>query len=69
MKLKIINNTKLCYKDIGSVIDKIINNKDNEETHYIGQVEWIIIEVKNKYYLVQIRYLKRYVEWIFSEKN
>ena len=68
MKLKIVNYTHLKYSIIGDIIDKIINDKDNEETHYIGQVEWVIIEVKNKYYAVQIRYLKRYVEWIFSDK-
>lgn len=68
MKMKIVNYTQLKYSIIGDIIDKIINNKDNEETHYIGQIEWVIVEVKNKYYVVQIRYLKRYVEWIFSDK-
>ena len=48
------------------LIDNIMK-KDNGYTHYVGQVEWTIIEVGSHKISIQIRYLKRYVEWIFSE--
>ena len=67
MNIKIINKTKLSYATIGSVIDKIMQAGD--DTHYIGQIEWTILEIYGKPYVCQIRYLKRYVEWLFSESN
>lgn len=65
--MKIINNTHLNYSTIGSIIDRIIPNIENR-THYIGKVEWTILEIDNHKITITIRYLKNYVEWIFNEK-
>lgn len=66
--MKIINNTDLSYKIIGQVIDDtIIKNK--ADTLYYGKVYHFEIEYKNKEYKVQIRYLKKYVEWRFDYAN
>lgn len=62
--MKIINETDLSYSTIGSIIDNIIeSNKGN--TAYYGKVELAIVEVARKKINVQIRYLKKYVEWRF----
>lgn len=68
MKIKIINNTNLNFATIGQAIDKIIASGDEGDTHYYGQIEWTILEINGKVYGCQIRYLKRYVEWIFREE-
>lgn len=62
------NNTSLEYATIGMIIDNIMKNNSGT-THYIGQVEWTIIEVGSHKISIQIIYLKRYVEWIFEEKK
>ena len=66
--MKIINNTDLDYSTIGLLIDKIMENSKGT-THYVGQVEWTILEIENHKITVQIRYLKSYVEWKFEEVN
>ena len=66
--MKIINKTDLPYKVIGDIIDRIIENS-YEDTCYFGKIEYFEIKYKDKIYKVQIRYLKRYVEWRFYEKN
>ena len=63
--MKIINNTNLSYKEIGEIIDEIINTSE-EDTHYIGQIEVGKVEYKKRIIKIQIRYLKRYVEWRFD---
>lgn len=63
--MKIVNNIGLSYKEIGSIIDLIIK-EGQEDTHYLGQIEVEKVEYKNKIIKIQIRYLKRYVEWRFD---
>lgn len=63
--MKIINNTDLSYKEIGSIIDLIIK-ENQEDTHYIGQIEVGKVEYKKRIIKIQIRYLKKYVEWRFD---
>lgn len=65
--MKIINETDLSYSTIGLIIDKIIE-KDTGSTHYYGQVECTIIEMAHRKVKVEIRYLKKYVEWRFSDR-
>lgn len=60
------NNTSLNYQTIGNIIDKI-TTENIEDTHYFGQVQWCQMNVYGKTINVQIRYLKRYVEWYFKE--
>lgn len=66
--MKIINETDLSYSTIGLIIDNIIE-KDTGSTHYDGQVELTTVEFGSHIIQVQIRYLKRYVEWRFYEKD
>ena len=65
--MKIINDTELQYTTIGKIID-LIMEKDEGDTHYFGQVQVATMEVGMKKIRVQIRYLKRYTEWRFTEK-
>ena len=62
--MKIINEAGLPYKTIGQVIDDYIN-MGADETIYTGKVESFTIDYKDNLYKVQIRYLKRFVEWRF----
>lgn len=62
--MKIINEARLPYKIIGQVIDDVIN-RGEDETIYTGKVEAFTIDYKDNLYKVQIRYLKRFVEWRF----
>lgn len=63
--MKIINNTDLSYSTIGLIIDEI-QEKSKGNTNYYGKVEWCEIKVALKKIRVQIRYLKKYVEWRFD---
>lgn len=64
--MKIVNNTNLPYKVIGQVIDDYL--KENwGSTSYIGKVEAMTIDYKDVIYKVQVRYLKKYVEWRFQK--
>lgn len=65
--MKIINNTSLNYSTIGFIIDNIISNTQGT-THYVGQIEWTILEINGHKITITIRYLKKYVEWRFDEK-
>ena len=65
--MEIVNNTDLPYGVIGLMIDKIIEN-GKDDTHYFGQVETGVMQVQDRKIRVQIRYLKRYTEWRFTEK-
>lgn len=62
--MKIINEAGLPYKIIGQVIDDVIN-RGEDETIYTGKIEAFTIDYKDELYKVQIRYLKRFVEWRF----
>jgi hypothetical protein len=63
--MKIINDTNLSYEMVGKLIDMTLK-QDIGSTHYVGQVLYGSFEVGNKEVRVQIRYLKKYVEWRFS---
>ena len=65
--MKIINNTSLNYLAIGSIIDDILLNTKGT-THYVGQIEWTVLEINGHKIKIQIRYLKSYVEWRFDEQ-
>ena len=62
----IINKTNLEYATIGMLIDNIMKNNTGN-TNYYGKIEFTILQVGSHKIKVQIRYLKRYVEWYFTE--
>lgn len=64
--MKIVNETNLRYAELGLIIDNIMK-KDAGSTNYYGKTEVLIIEFGSHKIRVQIRYLKKYVEWRFSE--
>ena len=64
--MKIVNDAKLPYRVIGKIIDDAMNS-DYQDTIYYGKIDAFKIEYQNIKYNVQIRYLKRYVEWRFYE--
>lgn len=64
--MKIVNNTSFNYEGIGKIIDKIIE-ESYDDTHYAGQIYICSMLYKGKEIKVQIRYLKKYVEWRFDE--
>lgn len=64
--MKIVNNTSFNYEAIGKIIDKIIE-ESYDDTHYVGQIYIFGMLYKGKEIKVQIRYLKKYVEWRFDE--
>lgn len=65
--MKIINETDLSYSTIGLIIDNIMESNTGN-TMYYGKIELTIVKVVGKKINVQIRYLKRYVEWRFYER-
>ena len=62
----IINKAKLPYGIIGKIIDDYINDYE-DTTFYVGKLEILVIDYKDILYNVQIRYLKRYIEFSFNE--
>lgn len=64
--MKIVNNTNLTYKEIGMLIDDIIKSSIGD-TNYYGKVEWTVVKFATHQIRIQIRYLKKYVEWRFDE--
>lgn len=60
-----INNTNLSYKEIGQIIDEIINTS-KEDTNYDGKIEVGKVLYNGKPINITIRYLKKYVEWRFD---
>jgi hypothetical protein len=66
--MKIVNETNLCYAELGLLIDNIIKSNTGN-TMYYGKVERTIVEFGSHKIYVQIRYSKRYVEWRFYEKE
>ena len=66
--MKVVNKANLPYRIVGYVIDEYIAN-NYEDTCYYGKIEYFEFIYKDKKYKAQIRYLKRYVEWIFCESN
>lgn len=63
--MKIINNTNLSYKEIGQIIDEVINTS-KEDTNYVGEIEVGKVLYNGKPINITIRYLKKYVEWRFD---
>ena len=63
--MKIINNTNLSYKEIGEIIDEIINTSE-EDTNYDGKIEVGKVLYNGKPINITIRYLKKFVEWRFD---
>lgn len=64
--MKIVNKDNLSYEEIGKVIDFIINNS-YDDTKYVGKIDVCTIRVGYKIIKVQIRYMKRDIEWIFTK--
>lgn len=64
--MKIVNKTNLRYAELGLIIDEIMK-RDIGDTHYYGQIECTFVEFGSHKIKVQIRYLKRYVKWVFYE--
>ena len=62
----IVNKAKLPYGIIGKIIDDYINDYE-DTTFYVGKLEILVIDYKDTLYNVQIRYLKRYIEFRFEE--
>lgn len=63
--MKIVNNTNLDYRKIGSIIDMLMNEYQGS-TFYYGKVETCVVEICKIKVEVTIRYLKRYIEWSFK---
>lgn len=66
--MKIINEAKLPFEVIGQIIDKYIADSYGD-TLYYGKIDYFKMKYKGQIYKVQVRYLKRYVEWRFYENN
>lgn len=64
----IVNKTNLPLKEIFKIICKVVDESDPGETFYYGKRDiFTIIDGNNKRYIIEIKYLKRYVKWIFRE--
>ena len=63
--IKIINNTDFFYKEIGEIIDNITWDYRGD-TNYVGKIDVIRIKYKRQKIKIQIRYLKKSVEWRFD---
>lgn len=64
--MKLINKTKLTYKEIGGVMDEYINNSYGD-TFYVGKVEYFKFIYRGNAYKCQISYMKSDVKWVFTE--
>ena len=63
--IKIINNTDFFYKEIGEIIDNVSWDYRGD-TNYVGKIDVIRIKYKRQKVKIQIRYLKKSVEWRFD---
>ena len=74
--MKIINNTSLNYTTIGSIIDNILSITKGT-THYIGQIEWTILEINGHKIKIQITckvptlviLIKEFLKSLVEKKN
>lgn len=60
--MKIVNETKLTYEELGRIIDKVM---ETQGTFYEGKVDYLKVGFKNDVIKIEIRYLKNYTEWRF----
>ena len=60
------NKTNLPYRTIGMLIDDIMKSNTGN-TAYYGKIESCTMQIESHKIKVQIRYLKRYTEWYFTE--
>ena len=63
--IRIINNTDLYYKEIGEIIDNI-QWEYRRDTNHVGKIDFIKIKYKRQNIEIQIRYLKKSIEWRFD---
>lgn len=68
MKYMVINETDLSNEVVGRMVDQILR-EGKEDTIYYGKIDLYRFVHGNKGYRLQIRYLKRYVEWRFMENE
>ena len=67
--MKIVNNTNLSYRDIGYIMDHIMEINYCNTVNY-EKIEDTVVMLGGLKIKVQIRYLKRYTEWRFDcEEN
>lgn len=68
MKALIINKSDLTMKEIGRIMDRVMDS-NYEDTIYYGKKDSLILKHLDdvKDYKVEIVYLKSYVKWIFTE--
>ena len=66
MITKIINNSKLNYKEIGIIIDKL-----NEEitTNYVGKISYYEMEINSKKVCIQTEIQKTQFKIYFCDKE
>lgn len=63
--IRIENYTNFSYQEIGYLIDNI-KFTSKTDTHYVGEENFLNIKFRGKSLNITIRYLKKYVVWIFS---
>lgn len=65
----IVNKTNLPLKEIFKIICKVEEESDPGETFYYGKrdIFTIINYGNNKRYIIEIKYMKRYVKWVIKE--
>ena len=65
MGTKIINNTDLCFKELGEIIDSIQFDYP-ADTSYYGKRKLMRIKYKGKKIEINIKIMCYYVEWKFD---
>ena len=63
--IKIINNTDFYYKELGEIIDNI-SWSNRGDTNYVGKIDIIRVKFKRVNLRIQVRTLKKSVEWRFD---
>ena len=63
--IKIINNTDFYYKELGEIIDNI-SWSNRGDTNYVGKIDIFKIKFKRVNLKIQVRTLKKSVEWRFD---
>lgn len=70
MKYMIVNNTRMCNKEIGLMMDTIIRN-GKEDTIYYGKkdVNYLYHKASGVTFKITIVYMKTCTKWIFEEEK